>query len=150
MMGAGVAGSLMSLGAIDFGLLVDSAIISVENTVRRLHERPDDPVREVVRDAALEVRRPTLFGELVIAIVYLPVLALTGFEGKLFRPMALTVLFALAGSMLLSISYVPAVMSLVFRKGVRHAEPAFVGLLKRAYHPVTAWVIRQASVHGTP
>jgi len=142
MMGAGVAGSLMSLGAIDFGLVVDSAIISVENTVRRLHERPGEPVREVVRDAALEVRRPTLFGELVIAIVYLPVLALTGFEGKLFRPMALTVLFALAGSMLLSVSYVPAVMSLVFRKGARHAEPAFVGFLKRAYHPVVSWALR--------
>jgi cobalt-zinc-cadmium resistance protein CzcA len=142
MVGSGVAGSLMSLGAIDFGLVVDSAIISVDNTIRRLHERPDQPVRDTVRDAALEVRRPTLFGELVIAIVYLPILALTGFEGKLFRPMALAVLFALAGSMLLSITYVPAVMSLVFTKGARHAEPAFVRLLGRAYQPVVTWVLR--------
>lgn len=142
MVGAGVAGSLMSLGAIDFGLVVDSAIISVENTIRRLHDRPDRPVREVVRDAALEVRRPTLFGELVIAIVYLPVLALAGFEGKLFRPMALTVLFALAGSMLLSVTYVPAVMSLVFRRGARHEEPAFVRLLKRGYRPVVSLALR--------
>jgi len=142
MVGAGVAGSLMSLGAIDFGLVVDSAIISVENTLRRLHEHPHRPVRDVVRDAALEVRRPTLFGELVIAIVYLPVLALTGYEGKLFRPMALTVLFALAGSMLLSVTYVPAVMSLAFSRGARHAEPAFVRLLKRVYRPVVAWALR--------
>lgn len=113
MLGTGVVGSLVSLGTIDVGLVVDSAIISVENTVSRLGERRDRPVREVVRDAALEVRRPALFGELVIAIAYLPVLALTGFEGKLFRPMALTVLFALAGSMLLSVTGVPAAASLV-------------------------------------
>lgn len=142
MVEAGVAGSLMSLGAIDFGLVVDSSIISVENAIRRLGESPHRPVREVVRDAALEVRRATLFGELVIAIVYLPVLALTGVEGKLFRPMALTVLFALAGSMVLSLTYVPAVTSLVFRKGVAHAEPWLVRQAKRGYRPVVAGALR--------
>ena len=142
MVEAGVAGSLMSLGAIDFGLVVDSSMISVENAIRRLGESPHRPVREVVRDAALEVRRATLFGELVIAIVYLPVLALTGVEGKLFRPMALTVLFALAGSMVLSLTYVPAVTSLVFRKGVAHAEPWLVRQAKRGYRPVVAGALR--------
>ena len=140
---ASVAGSLMSLGAIDFGLVVDSAIISVENVLRRLSEDGGRrPVREVVRDAALEVRRPTLFGELVIAIVYLPILALTGVEGRLFRPMALTVLFALAGSAALSLTWVPAVTSLVFARGHRHAEPRLVGALKRAYRPVVGWALR--------
>jgi cobalt-zinc-cadmium resistance protein CzcA len=87
MLQVGVAGSLMSLGAIDFGLIVDSSIIMVENAVRRLsHARSDADVTEVVREAAIEVRKPTLFGELVLLVVYLPILTLEGIEGKLFRP----------------------------------------------------------------
>ncbi len=107
----GIAGSLMSLGAIDFGLVVDSSVVMVENAARRVGEEPDRPVRDVVRDAAVEVRRPTLFGELVIAAVYLPVLTLEGIEGKLFRPMALTVVFALLGSMLPSVTLMPVLAS---------------------------------------
>ena len=140
---AGVAGSLMSLGAIDFGLVVDSAIIAVENATRRLGEdRGRRPVVEVVREAALEVRRPTLFGELIIAVVYLPVLAMAGIEGKLFRPMALAVLFALAGSMLLSLTWVPAVTSLVLRRGPGDREPRLVALLQRVYAPVLDGALR--------
>ncbi len=140
----GVAGSLMSLGAIDFGLVVDSAIIAVENATRRLHEdRGRRPVVDVVRDASLEVRGPTLFGELVIAIVYLPVLAMAGLEGKLFRPMALTVLFALAASMVLSLTYVPVMTSLVFRRGVPAEEPRLVAWLQRLYRPVVAMALRR-------
>ena len=98
MLATGVSASLMSLGAIDFGLIVDSSVIMIENCVRRLaHEGGTRPKLEIVRDAAIEVRKPTMFGELIIAIVYLPILALQGTEGKLFRPMALTVIFALAG-----------------------------------------------------
>jgi len=94
MLRFGIAGSLMSLGAIDFGLIVDSSVIQVENALRRLGEEGSGRTPlEVVRDAVLEVRQPTLFGELIIAIVYLPVLTLEGIEGKLFRPMALTVIF---------------------------------------------------------
>ena len=104
MLGLGIAGSLMSLGALDFGLIVDSSIVQVENATRRLGERPDDNPVEVVADAALEVRKPTMYGELVILVVYLPVLALQGVEGKLFHPMALTVIFALTGSMLASLT----------------------------------------------
>src|SRR5690606_4486188 len=100
------------LGAIDFGLVVDSSVIMVENAAHRLSEDTSGrSVTEVVRDAAVEVRKPTLFGELIIAIVYLPILALEGTEGKLFRPMALTVIFALAGSMILSMTLMPALAS---------------------------------------
>ncbi len=98
MLATGISASLMSLGAIDFGLIVDSSVIMIENCVRRLaHEGGTRPKLDIVRDAAIEVRKPTMFGELIIAIVYLPILALQGTEGKLFRPMALTVIFALAG-----------------------------------------------------
>ncbi len=139
----GVAGSLMSLGAIDFGLVVDSSIISVENALRRLRaERGHRPAREVVRDAALEVRRPTLFGELIIAIVYLPILALTGLEGRLFRPMAVTVLLALAGSMGLSLTFVPAVTSLAFERHAERREPRLLRGLHLAYRPVVSWALR--------
>jgi cobalt-zinc-cadmium resistance protein CzcA len=109
----GIAGSLMSLGAIDFGLVVDSSVVMVENCVRHLaHDRSDRPKLDVIREAAVEVRKPTLFGELIIMIVYLPILTLQGVEGKLFRPMALTVIFALMGSMVLSLTLMPALASL--------------------------------------
>src|SRR5206468_11618788 len=108
-----ISASLMSLGAMDFGLLVDSSVIMIETCVRRLaHEGGTRPKLEIVRDAAVEVRKPTMFGELIITIVYLPILALQGTEGKLFRPMALTVIFALAGSMVLSLTLMPALASL--------------------------------------
>ncbi len=104
MLATGVTASLMSLGAIDFGLIVDSSVIMIENCVRRLaHEGGTRSKLDIIREAAVEVRKPTMFGELIIAIVYLPILALQGTEGKLFRPMALTVIFALAGSMVLSL-----------------------------------------------
>ncbi|MEJ7640133.1 MAG: CusA/CzcA family heavy metal efflux RND transporter, partial [Singulisphaera sp.] len=109
----GIAGSLMSLGAIDFGLIVDSSVVMVENCVRHLgHDRSGRPKLDVIRDAAVEVRKPTLFGELIIMIVYLPILTLEGVEGKLFRPMALTVIFALAGSMVMSLTLMPVLASL--------------------------------------
>lgn len=144
MLRFGIAGSLMSLGAIDFGLIVDSSVIMVENAERHLADAPDDrDVRDVVREAAIEVRRPTLFGELIIAIVYLPILALEGIEGKLFRPMALTVIFALAGSMLLSLTLMPALASLALRKGrARRRDNLLVRALKRAYRPILAAALR--------
>ena len=113
MFATGVTASLMSLGAIDFGMIVDSSVIMVENCVRRLsHEGGTRPKLDIVRDAAVEVRKPTMFGELIIAIVYLPILALQGTEGKLFRPMALTVIFALFGSMVLSLTLMPVLVSM--------------------------------------
>ena len=143
MLRAGVAGSLMSLGAIDFGLVVDSSVILVENTVRRLGEDPQGRSRvEVVRDAALEVRRPTMFGELVIMIVYLPILALEGVEGKLFRPMALTVIFALLGSILLSLTLMPVLASLVLPQRRAHRESLLMRGLKALYRPVLRAALR--------
>jgi len=136
MVRAGVAGSLMSLGAIDFGLIVDSSVISVENSVRRLAEdRTDRSRAEIVREAALEVRRPTMFGELIILIVYLPILFLEGMEGKLFRPMALTVVFALAGSMLLSLTLIPVLSSLLLPRRMPERESLVVRAAKRVYRP---------------
>ncbi|EDM78415.1 heavy metal efflux pump, CzcA family protein [Plesiocystis pacifica SIR-1] len=139
MLWAGVAGSLMSLGAIDFGLVVDSSVIVVENAARRLEQdRSERSVVEVVRDAVVEVRRPTLFGELIIAIVYLPVLTLGGVEGKLFRPMALTVLFALAGSMLLSLTLMPVLASYALERRREPSPDAQPGFLTRAARSLEA------------
>lgn len=137
----GIAGTLMSLGAIDFGLLVDSSVILVENAERRLAlDGGRRSVIDVVRDATLEVRKPSLFGELIILVVYLPLLALEGVEGKLFRPMALTVILALAGSILLSMTLVPVLAS--FGLGSHRAkEPRFLAWLQRIYRPVVELAI---------
>lgn len=140
MLRFGIAGSLMSLGAIDFGLVVDSSLIMVENAERRLSEDTTGrSVREIVRDAAVEVRKPTLFGELIIAIVYLPILALEGVEGKLFQPMALTVIFALLGSMILSMTLMPVLASYGLRKPRKKRENRLVGWLVARYRPVLRW-----------
>ncbi|MCP4571138.1 MAG: efflux RND transporter permease subunit [bacterium] len=142
MLRFGIAGSLMSLGAIDFGLIVDSSVIMVENSVRRLQ----DPGRkgtviETVREAALEVRGPTMYGELIIAIVFLPVLALEGIEGKLFQPMALTLIFALAGSLVLSLTLMPVLASYVLRGRPRERDNRLVGWLVRCYRPVVRFAV---------
>ncbi|MCE9531175.1 MAG: CusA/CzcA family heavy metal efflux RND transporter [Planctomycetes bacterium] len=133
----GVAASLLSLGAIDFGMVVDSSVVMVENCVRHLAHNPEGKdKREVVRDAALEVRKPTLFGELIIMIVYLPILTLEGTEGKLFRPMALTVIFALVGSMILSMTLMPVLASIFLPKKVAEREPLLMRLALALYRPV--------------
>ncbi len=134
MLRFGIAGSLMSLGAIDFGLVVDSSVIMVENSVRRLaHDKTKRSKIDVVRAAALEVRRPTMFGELIIMIVYLPVLFLEGIEGKLFRPMALTVIFALIGSMLMSLTLLPVLASVLLPRKLAERENFLVRGLQRGY-----------------
>jgi cobalt-zinc-cadmium resistance protein CzcA len=143
MVATGVTASLMSLGAIDFGLIVDSSVIMIENCVRRLgHEGGTRAKLEIVRDAAIEVRKPTMFGELIIAIVYLPILALHGTEGKLFRPMALTVIFALAGSMLISLTLMPVLASIGLRDKSEEKEIWLIRGLKRIYEPVLNVVVR--------
>ncbi len=141
MLRAGIAGSLMSLGAIDFGLIVDSSVVLMENVVRHMGlAKGDADRRAIVREAAVEVRRPTLFGELIILIVYLPILTLEGVEGKLFRPMALTVIFALAGSMILSMTLMPVLASFgLGRRHEEHHEPFLFRWAKRLYAPVLRW-----------
>jgi cobalt-zinc-cadmium resistance protein CzcA len=150
MRATGLSGNLMSLGAIDFGLIVDGAVIIVENAVRRLSLSaggagraltPDERL-EVVRESTLEVRSASVFGELIIAVVYLPILALTGIEGKLFGPMATTVLLALAGAFLLSLTLVPVLTSLVVHPRVEHREPWLLRLAQRAFSAILGVSLR--------
>ncbi len=137
MAATGVTASLMSLGAIDFGLIVDSSVIMVENCVRRLAHPSDGRSRlEIIHDAAVEVRKPTIFGELIIAIVYIPILALQGTEGKLFKPMALTVLFALCGSLILSMTFMPALATLMLPRNLREGDVWLVRRVKQRYEPL--------------
>jgi cobalt-zinc-cadmium resistance protein CzcA len=144
MLRFGVAASLLSLGALDFGMIVDSSVVMVENCVRHLAqgESRGRSRLDVVRDAAVEVRRPTLFGELIIMIVYLPILTLEGIEGKLFRPMALAVLFALAGSMVLSMTLMPVLASLVLPRRLQEREPLLMRAIQRLYAPILAAAMR--------
>ncbi|WP_417383123.1 efflux RND transporter permease subunit [Gimesia sp.] len=144
MAATGITASLMSLGAIDFGLIVDSSVIMVENCIRRLSmNQSGKPFLTVIRDAAIEVRKPTMFGELIISVVYLPILALQGTEGKLFRPMALTVLFALAGSLVLSLTLMPALASLALPKKMSEKEIFLIRWVKWLYRPLVSWTIRR-------
>ena len=146
MWAVGVPASLMSLGAIDFGLVVDSSVIMVENCVRRLGLAPPSASRiDVVRDAAIEVRGPTMFGELIIAIVYLPILFLEGTEGKLFRPMALTVLFALLGSLVISLTLMPVLAATVLSREAEH-EPLIMRVFHRLYRPLAAFAVHHPVV----
>ena len=143
MLRYGIAGSLMSLGAIDFGLVVDSAVIQIENSVRHLaHDRTKRPLIDVVRDATIEVRKPTMFGELIIMLVYVPILTLEGIEGKLFRPMALTVIFALFGSLVLSLTVMPVLASFLLPRRVEERDPWLVRFAKWIYRPVLRGVMR--------
>ena len=137
---AGISGNLMSLGAIDFGLIVDGSVVLIENVLRRLHGWRDD--RETshldkVRRAAAEVARPVAFAVGIILIVYLPVLALRGVEGKMFRPMALTVVFALAASLVCALTLMP-VMASLFLRGDREKDTPLYRLARRLYRPALA------------
>jgi cobalt-zinc-cadmium resistance protein CzcA len=152
----GASGNLMSLGAIDFGLIVDGAVIIVENAVRRLGEARAQADRDlepqerltVIRDAAVEVRSASVFGELIIAIVYVPILALRGIEAKLFHPMAKTVLFALLGAFILSLTLVPVLASyaLVPRKGGAHGDHWVMRHARRGYAPLLAHALARPSI----
>jgi cobalt-zinc-cadmium resistance protein CzcA len=147
---AGISGNLMSLGAIDFGLIVDGAVIVVENASRRLAEaarkagaRLSTDVRvQVVQDSTLEVRGAAVFGEIIIAIVYLPILALTGMEGKLFHPMAYTVLLALAGAFVFSLTVIPVLTSLLVRPHPEGRETLLLRAAHRLYTPLLHGALR--------
>ncbi|HEX2571105.1 MAG TPA: CusA/CzcA family heavy metal efflux RND transporter [Polyangia bacterium] len=149
MRATGTSGNLMSLGAIDFGLIVDGAVIIVENAVRRLgaarreRGRPLLPAERValVREAAVEVRSASIFGELIIAIVYLPILALRGIEGRLFHPMAKTVLFALLGALVLSLTVIPVLASYFLHPSEGAHETWLMRRLERLYRPLVGGVL---------
>ncbi|MGK0473946.1 MAG: cobalt-zinc-cadmium resistance protein CzcA, partial [Candidatus Azotimanducaceae bacterium] len=143
MVHAGVSANLMSLGALDFGLLVDGAIIIVENCLRRLsHASSFNKLLgtkerfDIVFHATREVIRPALFGVFIITAVYLPIFALTGVEGKMFHPMALTVVIALACAMVLSITFVPACIALAFRKPVTEKDTVIIRVSRAVYEPL--------------
>jgi cobalt-zinc-cadmium resistance protein CzcA len=143
MVHARVSGNLMSLGALDFGIIVDGAVIIVENCLRRLGEAQHrlgmlgraERMR-VVREATSEVAKPSLFGVFIILAVYLPILALSGIEGKMFHPMAWTVIFALLAALVLSVTAVPALVAILFTGKVAEKENAFMRACKSAYRPL--------------
>lgn len=143
MVKAGIAGSLMSLGAIDFGLVVDGSVVMVENAMRRLSE-PGSEERSFldrVREACAEVARPILFGVGIIIVVYLPILTLEGVEGKLFRPMALTVVFALAGSFILTFLLTPVLIAIGLRGRIEEREVWLIRRAKAIYTPALEWTL---------
>lgn len=132
-----VSGNLMSLGALDFGLIVDGAVVMVENAVRRLaeaqHYKSKEEPKNVILKACLEVGRPVVFAVAIIAIVYLPIFSLTGVEGKMFKPMSMTIVFALLGSLLLSLTYIPAMLTLLLQGPVSEKEGILMHWLKKGY-----------------
>ncbi len=144
MVSAKVSANLMSLGALDFGIIVDGAVVIVENCVRRLAHAQHALGRPLTRaerfeevfQAAREARRPLLYGQLIIMVVYLPIFALSGVEGKMFHPMAITVVLALAAAMVLSITFVPAAVALGMGERVAEKENRLMGWARRMYAPL--------------
>jgi heavy metal efflux system protein len=141
-----VSGNLMSLGALDFGLIVDGAVVMVENAVRRRaeaqHANSREPAERTILESCLEVARPVVFAMAIIAIVYLPILSLQGIEGKMFIPMALTVIFALLGSLILSLTYVPAMLTFILKGKVSETESFLIRWSKQIYKPSFEFVMR--------
>jgi cobalt-zinc-cadmium resistance protein CzcA len=152
----GISGNLMSLGAIDFGLIVDGAVITIENSMRHLARRESELGRPLhdgertttIKNAVLEIRRAAFFGEMVIAVVYLPILALSGIEGKMFRPMAATVLFALAAASILSFTLMPVLASLVLRGSIKEKEPILLRWAHKIFSPGLKWTMARPKLTG--
>ncbi|MFC3098395.1 efflux RND transporter permease subunit [Altererythrobacter palmitatis] len=150
MVRAGVSGNLMSLGALDFGLIVDGAVIIVENCLRRFGEAQHRLGRLLTRDerfaltasASSEVIRPSLFGVTIITLVYVPIFALTGVEGKMFHPMAITVVMALTAALLLSLTFVPAAVAMFVTGKVEEKDSRLMGWARRAYAPALDAALR--------
>ncbi|SCY64076.1 cobalt-zinc-cadmium resistance protein CzcA [Nitrosospira sp. Nl5] len=157
MVANGISANLMSLGALDFGLIVDGAIVIVENSIRRLaHEqarlgRELTPAERfaVVFDASREARQVLIYGELIIMVVYLPIFALSGVEGKMFHPMAFTVVIALLGAMVLSVTFIPAALALFLSGKVAEKENVLVTWVKEIYVPALAAAMRNKALTVT-
>ena len=144
MMQAGLSGNLMSLGAIDFGLLVDGSVVMVDNILRRLsaskNRQPEERLAQVLA-AGREVLRPMTFAVGIIILVYLPILTLTGIEGKMFRPMAATVIMALAGSLLLAVTVTPLLSFWFAGTGGGHEETRLIRIMRGLYAPCLRWAL---------
>jgi cobalt-zinc-cadmium resistance protein CzcA len=151
---AGISGNLMSLGAIDFGLIVDGALIIVENAVRHMAEKAHEVGRpltrgereEVVYRSAVEMRRPATFGVVIIGLVYVPILSLTGIEGKMFVPMAMTVIFALAGALVLALTFIPAMAAALLPLRIEEKESFIVAGARKLYEPALTWCIARRRI----
>ncbi|MCW5552046.1 MAG: efflux RND transporter permease subunit [Verrucomicrobiae bacterium] len=149
MVRLGISGNLMSLGAVDFGLIIDGAVVMVENIVRQLGEKQKHLGRRLtvaervhtVAAASKQVANPMFFGVLIITIVYIPILALTGIEGKMFHPMAITVMLALGGALVLALTLMPVLCSYLLGGHIREGDNLLVRLLKRAYEPALRLVL---------
>jgi heavy metal efflux system protein len=153
MMQAGLSGNLMSLGAIDFGLLVDGSVVMVDNILRRLAKKgimPQEVRLDEIQAAGQEVLRPMTLAVGIIILVYVPILALTGIEGKMFRPMAMTVILALAGSLLLAVTVTPLLAFWFLRAKPGHEDTRAIGLLRRAYEPCLRWATARPAWVVTP
>jgi cobalt-zinc-cadmium resistance protein CzcA len=143
----GISGNLMSLGALDFGLIVDGSVIVVENAVRRLSEAPPGANRiRIIEESTMEVRSASVFGEIIVAIVYVPILALTGIEGKLFHPMATTVLFALIGAFIFSLTVVPVLTSYLVHPKPGHHETWLLDRAHRLFVPALRTAMRHRGI----
>lgn len=150
MVKQGTTANLMSLGALDFGLIVDGAVIIVENCIRRLGEErralgralTGEEHQGIIQNATIEVRRVTMFGELIIMVVYLPILTLTGVEGKMFTPMALTVVTALIAAMILSVTFVPAAVAAFLSKDISEKEIPLMRFFRKMYIPALNLAMR--------
>ncbi|KPY37231.1 CusA/CzcA family heavy metal efflux RND transporter [Pseudomonas savastanoi pv. retacarpa] len=149
-----VSANLMSLGALDFGIIVDGAVVIVENAIRRLAHAQKKYGRMLTRSerfhevfaAAREARRPLIFGQLIIMVVYLPIFALTGVEGKMFHPMAFTVVIALLGAMILSVTFVPAAIAIFVTGKVKEEEGFVMRTARHRYAPILSWVLGHRSI----
>ncbi len=147
MRALGVSGNLMSLGAIDFGLIVDGSVVMIEAVLRARSDAPERPAGEVIRDAMAEVARPIMFAVAIIIMVYLPILALSGVAGKMFRPMATTVILALASSLVLTLTVTPALAAaFLSRQRIKEKETFLVRGARRAYTPVLKLAERHAGL----
>ncbi len=152
MVEAGVSANLMSLGALDFGLIVDGAVIIVENCIRRLGEAQRNGNLELKErlqlayEATSEVIRPSLFGVGIITLVYLPIFTLTGVEGKMFHPMAITVVIALTAALILSLTFVPAAIALIMNGKIAEHENRFMQMAKKLYQPLLLGAFKQRSL----
>ncbi|GAB2894978.1 CusA/CzcA family heavy metal efflux RND transporter [Paraburkholderia jirisanensis] len=150
MASAKISANLMSLGALDFGIIVDGAVVIVENCIRRLAHAQALAGRPLTRSerfaevfaAAQEARRPLVFGQLIIMVVYVPIFALTGVEGKMFHPMALTVVIALAAAMALTVTFIPAALALFVGSRIEERENRLMSWARRRYEPLLSFFIR--------
>jgi heavy metal efflux system protein len=144
-----ISANLMSLGALDFGIIIDGAVVIVESCVRRLAHAQAHLGRNLTRAerfhevylSAQESRRPLIYGQLIIMVVYLPIFSLTGVEGRMFHPMATTVVVALIGAMVLSVSFIPAAVALLIGNRVSEKENRLMGWAKQGYRPVLSWAM---------